>query len=81
MDVMVRHPGFKGFYLAMDNAPICQSKDIEFAIAECGYHCIYLPSYPPELNPIEQLCPKVKYAMKRNLLLEQETLSPRIAIW
>ncbi|SAM04526.1 hypothetical protein [Absidia glauca] len=78
MDVMDRHPQFKGFYLIMDNAPIHQSKDIESAIVERGYRCVYLPPYSPELNPIEQFWSKVKYSIKRHLLMEQETLSTRI---
>jgi transposase len=54
----------------MDNALIHQSKNIEFAIVERGYRHIYLPPYSPGLNPKEQLCHKVKYAVKRSLLME-----------
>ncbi|SAM09787.1 hypothetical protein [Absidia glauca] len=63
----------------MDNAPIHQSKDIEFAIKQLWSVATVAytsPPYSPELNPIEQLCPKVKYAVKMNLLVEWKTLSP-----
>ncbi|SAM09756.1 hypothetical protein [Absidia glauca] len=66
-------PGVQRLYLVMDNAPIHQSKDIEFAIKQLWSVTTVAytsPPYSPELNPIEQLCPKVKYAVKMNLLME-----------
>ncbi|KAG1011278.1 hypothetical protein G6F25_003350 [Rhizopus arrhizus] len=44
-----------------------------------GYHCVYLSSYLPELNPIEQLWSVVKSKVKRNKFLEKETLMTRIS--
>ncbi|CEJ02638.1 hypothetical protein RMCBS344292_16638 [Rhizopus microsporus] len=44
-----------------------------------GYRCIYLPSYSPELNPIEQFWSVVKSKVKRNKFLEKETLMTRIS--
>ena len=51
---MDKFPEMKGHYLIMDNAPIHTGKIIGEMIKEHGYNCIYLPSYSPELNPIEQ---------------------------
>ena len=45
----------KGHYLIMDNAPIHTSNDIAKYVEYRGYRCAYLPSYSPELNPIEHL--------------------------
>lgn len=79
MDIMDKYPEFKNCYLVMDNAPIHQSKNIELSVTERGYQCIYLPPYSPELNPIEQFWSKVKYSIKREALLDSETLSSRIS--
>ncbi|SAL97554.1 hypothetical protein [Absidia glauca] len=56
-------PGVQRLYLVMDNAPIHQYKDIEFAIKQLWSVATVAytsPPYSPELSPIEQLCPKVK---------------------
>ncbi|KAG1642430.1 hypothetical protein G6F44_004837 [Rhizopus delemar] len=44
-----------------------------------GYRCAYLPSYSPELNPIEQFWSVVQIKVKRNKFLEIETLMTRIS--
>ncbi|CEG71935.1 hypothetical protein RMATCC62417_07578 [Rhizopus microsporus] len=44
-----------------------------------GYRCVYLPSYSPELNPIEQFWSVVKSKVKQSKLLETETLMTRIS--
>lgn len=62
----------------MDNAPIHTSKDIAKYIEFRGYRCAYLPSYSPELNPIEQFWSVAKSKVKRHRFLQQETLSNRI---
>ena len=54
MDEMDQYPHMKGHYLVMDNAPIHTSVDIAKYVESRGYRCVYLPSYSPELNPIEQ---------------------------
>ncbi|KAG1050394.1 hypothetical protein G6F43_007324 [Rhizopus delemar] len=54
LDVMDRHEQFRGHYLVMDNAPIHTHEVIQKLIESCGYGCVYLPPYSPELNPIEQ---------------------------
>ncbi|EIE79882.1 hypothetical protein RO3G_04587 [Rhizopus delemar RA 99-880] len=69
----------KGFYIVMDNVPIHKNTDIERYIINRGYGCVYLPPYSPELNPIEQFWSVVKSKLKREKLLEKETLTSRIS--
>jgi transposase len=78
IDVMDRHEEFKGHYIIMDNAPIHTSDNIRKFIEGRGYRCVYLPPYSPELNPIEQFWSVVKSKLKREKLLEAETLNTRI---
>ncbi|KAG1489113.1 hypothetical protein G6F47_012156 [Rhizopus delemar] len=78
LDVLDNHEEFKGHYIVMDDAPIHTSKDIERYITSRGYSCIYLPPYSPELNPIEQFWSVVKSKLKREKILEKETISSRI---
>ena len=78
MDVLDRHEMFKDNYIVMDNAPIHQHEDIRKHIENRGYRCIYLPPYSPELNPIEQFWSICKSKLKREQLLEEETLTIRI---
>jgi transposase len=79
LDEMDKYPQMKGHYLVMDNAPIHKSEDIAKYIASRGYRCAYLPSYSPELNPIEQFWSVAKSKVKRHRFLEKETLSTRIS--
>jgi transposase len=78
LDVMDRHPEFKENYLVMDNAPIHKHTDIRKYIEGRGYRCVYLPPYSPELNPIEQFWSVAKSKVKREQLLEEETMTSRI---
>ncbi|CEJ02197.1 hypothetical protein RMCBS344292_16210 [Rhizopus microsporus] len=79
MDEMDRYPHTKGHYLVMDNSPIHTSEDIAKYVESRGYHYIYLPSYSPELNPIEQFWSVVKSKVKRHRFLEKGTLMTRIS--
>ncbi|KAI7876055.1 hypothetical protein K492DRAFT_135768 [Lichtheimia hyalospora FSU 10163] len=63
----------------MDNAPIHTASDISKYIENRRYQCLYLPPYSPELNPIEQFWSVCKSKLKREKLLDDETLSSRIA--
>ncbi|KAG0934948.1 hypothetical protein G6F57_008816 [Rhizopus arrhizus] len=63
----------------MDNAPIHTHEDIQKHIESRGYGCVYLPPYSPELNPIEQFWSICKSKLKREQLLDEETLTTRIA--
>jgi transposase len=78
LDIMDQHDMFKGYYLVMDNAPIHKNLDIKHYIESRGYGCVYLPSYSPELNPIEQFWSVCKSKLKREALLKEETLTSRI---
>lgn len=78
LDVLDRYEEFKGYYLIMDNAPIHTADSIERLIVSCGYGCIYLPPYSPELNSIEQFWFVVKRKLKSEKMLENETLNTRI---
>ncbi|KAG1058075.1 hypothetical protein G6F43_000110 [Rhizopus delemar] len=80
LDVMDKHELFKGHYLVMDNAPIHKHADIRSYIESRGYGCVYLPPYSPELNPIEQFWSVCKSKLKREALLEEETLTSRIKV-
>ncbi|KAL1936649.1 hypothetical protein VTP01DRAFT_783 [Rhizomucor pusillus] len=79
MDEMDKYEYMKGHHLVMDNAPIHKAEDIFKYIESRGYRCAYLPSYSPELNPIEQFWSVVKSKVKRNRFLESETLMTRIS--
>ncbi|KAG1166527.1 hypothetical protein G6F36_012911 [Rhizopus arrhizus] len=74
MDEMDQYPHMKDHYLVIDNAPIHTSEDIAKYVESRGYRCAYLPSYSPEINPIEQFWSVVKSKVKRNRFLEKETL-------
>lgn len=76
---MDKYLHMKGYYLVMDNALIHTYEDIAKYIASRGYRCAYLPSYSPELNPVEQFWSVVKSEVKRNKFLEKETLMTRIS--
>ncbi|KAG1472540.1 hypothetical protein G6F56_001477 [Rhizopus delemar] len=80
LDIMDKHELFKGHYLVMDNAPIHKHTDIKAYIEGRGYGCVYLPSYSPELNPIEQFWSVCKSKLKRETLLEEETLTSRLRV-
>ncbi|KAG1318513.1 hypothetical protein G6F62_012317 [Rhizopus arrhizus] len=54
LDEMDKHPHMKGHYIVMDNAPIHTHENIKKYIEYQGYKRVYLPTYSPELNPIEQ---------------------------
>ncbi|KAG1444528.1 hypothetical protein G6F46_012435 [Rhizopus delemar] len=61
------------------HAPAHQSKTIELPLTERDYNCVYLPPYSPELNTIEQFWSKLKYTIKREELLDVDTLFSRIS--
>lgn len=70
--------GLKGRYLVMDNAPIHTSTDVKNLIASRGYNCMYLPTYSPFLNPIEEMWSKIKFGVRREEVTTKDTLIPRI---
>lgn len=80
LDIMDRYPEMRGSYLIMDSAPIHSSSEVNHMVENRikDYKCVYLPPYSPELNPIEQFWAIVKHKVKRNQLMESETLAQRI---
>lgn len=52
--------------LVMDNATFHKRNDIQQAIADAGHTLEYLPSYSPDMNPIENKWAEVKAKRKRH---------------
>ncbi len=50
----------KNSYLIMDNASFHKGEEIEEIIRLAGVNLIYLPTYSPDLNPIEKKWAQVK---------------------
>ena len=63
------YPHMKEHYLITDNTPIHAPTDISKYSGYRGYRCAYLPSYSPELNPIEQFWSVAKSKIKRQQFL------------
>ncbi|CEG67437.1 hypothetical protein RMATCC62417_03868 [Rhizopus microsporus] len=69
LDEMDKHPQTNGHYIVMDDASHSYiRKHCEIYIKYRGYKCVYLPTYSPELNPIEQLwaVAKRRHSIKEN---------------
>lgn len=79
MDAMDKFNNMKEHYLVMDNAPIYKAETISRYIESRGYRCAYLPSYSPELNPIEQFWSATKSKVKHSRFLDSKTLMRRIS--
>lgn len=77
---MDRYPEVKGFYFITDNAPIHSSNEVNQMVEDRkeDYERVYLLLYSSELNSIEQSWATVKHKLKRNQLMESETLAQRI---
>lgn len=75
MDIMDAVPQFLSGYEQCADSSL---QKIKLLVAKRGYRCLYLPSYSLELNPIEQFWSKVKHSLKREALMDNETLSLRI---
>ena len=59
----------------MDNLPAHKVAGVREAIRAVGASLMYLPSYSPDLNPIEQLFAKLK------ALLRKAAARTRDALW
>ena len=62
-----------GAAVVMDNAKFHKRKDTREAIKKAGHKLEYLPSYSPELNPIEKKWAQAK-AIRREKLCDPDTL-------
>lgn len=58
----------------MDNLNSHKMLAVRTAIEEAGATPIYLPTYSPELNPIELLWPHIKRALRALRLDDEESL-------
>ena len=55
----------EGDIVIMDNASPHKVKGVVEAIEEKGAHVLWLPTYSPDLNPVEQLWSKVKAHLRK----------------
>ena len=55
----------KNSYLIMDNASFHKGEEIESIIKLSGINLIYLPTYSPDLNPIEKKWAQVKSCYRK----------------
>lgn len=78
LDILDYMGDMKGSYLIMDNYSIHNSKLMQNKILRRDYKFMYLPTYSPEINAIEQFWSFVRGKMKRDKLLESKTMSSRI---
>ena len=62
-----------GSVIAMDNAAFHKRSDIQDLIRENGHILLYLPTYSPDLNPIEKKWANVK-RRKRSLGCSTDTI-------
>ena len=56
-----------GPVIIMDNAPFHNSRKIRELIEKAGCELLFLPTYSPDLNPIEHWWQKVKTAIRKEL--------------
>lgn len=56
-----------GQVIIMDNAPFHNSRRIRELIEEAGCELLFLPTYSPDLNPIEHWWHKIKTAIRKEL--------------
>lgn len=55
----------KGSVLVMDNWTVHHGDDVRELVDAAGCELLYLPTYSPDLNPIEHLFAKIKAFVKR----------------
>ena len=61
----------------MDNASIHHVDNVTTAIQNTGARLIFLPPYPPDLNPLEPVFSKVKSILKENDAIFQACSRPK----
>lgn len=62
-----------GDVVIMDNLGSHKSQVVRHAIRKAGAHLLFLPSYSPDLTPIEQVFPKLKHWMRSTSARTRET--------
>ena len=59
-------PGLeRGQIVVMDNLQVHKMKRVRELIESCGCELVFLPSYSPDFNPIEEAFSKVKTLLRR----------------
>lgn len=64
----------QGDIVVMHNLPAHKVAGVRDAIKAAGAGLLYLPSYSPDLNPIEQLFAKLKALLRKAVARTRETL-------
>jgi transposase len=67
-----------GDVVVMDNLAAHKVAGVAEAVAAVGATILYLPSYSPDLNPIEQVFAKLKALLRKAAARTRETLSTTI---
>ena len=68
-----------GDVVVMDNVATHRVSGIREAITAAGASLLYLPSYSPDLNPIEQLFAKLKALLRKAAARSRDALWATIA--
>ena len=69
----------RGDVVVMDNVATHKVTGIREAITAAGASLLYLPSYSPDLNPIEQVFAKLKALLRKAAARSRDTLWATIA--
>jgi len=64
----------EGQVVLMDNLPAHKPKRVRELIEQRGCELVYLPSYSPDLNPIEEAFSKIKEILRRAAARTREAL-------
>lgn len=65
----------KAHYIVMDDTPVYTHENVERHSKQPGYKYVYLLTYFPEANLVEQFCAVAKSKAKRRKFLQEDALS------